>query len=77
MLFSDVILSFSKFILKIQADCTFLPDPYEEHILTDKRLKDLTENEFGHQLRIALTERMHNTPDGILMWLNQICDRTP
>jgi hypothetical protein len=63
--FSDVIIiCFSKFILKAQADCTFLPDLSDEDFRRDKGLENVIKNEFSHHLRIALTGGMQNTTDG-------------
>jgi hypothetical protein len=48
--FSDAIMCFSKFALKIQADCTFLHCRYDEYLVTQKQLEDLTGNEFAFHL---------------------------
>jgi hypothetical protein len=37
-------MCFSKFTLKIQADCTFMQVLYDDDLVTDKELGALTEN---------------------------------
>lgn len=52
--FSNAIMCFSKSILKVQADCTFLQDLHREYLVTNRELEDLTQNEFAYRLPIAL-----------------------